>query len=140
MKQTTNPQSPPIYRAGSATRRSPDGIANGPFWTEALVENDRDGGLTAMRATFEPGVVTRWHTHPHGQILYALSGVGIAQRDNGQIEELRAGDCITFAPGERHRHGAAPQSTFAYISIQATAGGSAVTWLDAADTLERTEP
>ena len=79
MRQTTNPQSPPVYRAGSLTRRSPDGIASAPFWTEALVENDQDGGLTAMRAMFDPDVVTHWHMHPHGQILYALSGVGIAQ-------------------------------------------------------------
>jgi quercetin dioxygenase-like cupin family protein len=130
MEQSTSPQSPQIHRAGSATKRSPDAIANAPFWVEMLVENSQDGGLSAMRCALEPGTMTRWHTHPHGQILYALSGVGLAERDNHAAEELRAGDCITFAPGERHRHGAAPDSTFAYISIQAAKNGSAVTWLE----------
>jgi quercetin dioxygenase-like cupin family protein len=118
MDQTTPSQSPAIHRAGTVVQRSPDGIASAPFWVEMLVE------------TIEPGVMTRWHTHPHGQILYVLSGVGIAERHGGPAEELRAGDCITFAPNERHRHGAAPESTFAYISIQAAQDGSAVTWLE----------
>jgi len=130
MDQTTPSQSPAIHRASTVVQRSPDGIASAPFWVEMLVENSEDGGLTAMRCTIEPGVMTRWHTHPHGQILYVLSGVGIAERHGGPADELRAGDCITFAPNERHRHGAAPESTFAYISIQAAQDGSAVTWLE----------
>ena len=128
--QTTSRKSPGIHRAGADIRRSPTGIASAPFWVETLVEGSEDGDLTAMRCTLEPGVMTRWHTHPHGQILYVLSGVGLAERHGGPAEELRAGDCISFAPNERHRHGAAPESTFAYISIQAAQGGSAVTWLE----------
>lgn len=119
-----------IHRAGEATRQSPDGIASKSFWVEMLTEGAGDSELGAMRATLEPGTVTRWHTHPRGQILYALSGVGLAQRDGGEIEELRAGDCITFAADERHWHGSAPTSTFAYISIQGARDGSAVTWLE----------
>lgn len=130
MSQKTARQSPAIHRAGTSTQRSPEGIASAPFWVEMLVESREDGGLTAMRCTLEPGTMTQWHTHPHGQILYVLSGVGLAERDGETAEELRAGDCITFAPDERHRHGATPDSTFAYISIQAVLDGSAVTWLE----------
>jgi quercetin dioxygenase-like cupin family protein len=130
MNRTANLQSPSAHRAGTETTRSPDGIANTPFWVETLVKNNEDGGLTAMRCTLEPGTMTRWHTHPHGQILYVLSGVGLAERDGSLTEELRAGDCITFAAGERHWHGATPESTFAYISIQAVQNGVAVTWLE----------
>ncbi|CAN7400114.1 cupin domain-containing protein [Rhizobium rhizogenes] len=130
MSQKTARQSPAIHRAGASTQRSPDGIASAPFWVEMLVESPEDGGLIAMRCTLEPGTMTHWHTHPHGQILYVLSGVGLAERDGEAAEELRAGDCITFAPDERHRHGATPDSTFAYISIQAVQSGSAVTWLE----------
>ncbi|MBB4566452.1 cupin domain-containing protein [Rhizobium leucaenae] len=130
MNRTSIRQPLPIHRAGTAIQRSPEGIANAPFWVEMLVQDNEDGRLTAMRCTLEPGTMTRWHTHPHGQILYVLSGVGLAQRDNELAEELRAGDCITFAPGERHRHGATLDSTFAYISIQAQQNGDAVTWLE----------
>ncbi|MEZ2220319.1 cupin domain-containing protein [Rhizobium sp. RCC_161_2] len=130
MSQKTVRQSPPIHRAGANTQRSPEGIASAPFWVEMLVESREDGDLTAMRCILEPGTMTQWHTHPHGQILYVLSGVGLAERDGKAAEELRAGDCVTFAPDERHRHGATLHSTFAYISIQAVLGGSAVTWLE----------
>jgi quercetin dioxygenase-like cupin family protein len=122
-----------VHRAGSATTRSPDGIATASFWVEMLVEGNRDGDLTAMRAVLEPGTITRWHTHPEGQILYVLSGVGLAQRGDGPVEELRAGDCITFKAGERHWHGATPESTFSYISIQGVKDGSTATWLEAVE-------
>jgi quercetin dioxygenase-like cupin family protein len=121
---------PAIHRAGAGTARAPDGIATGPFWAEMLVEGRGDGDVTAMRATLDPGVVTHWHTHPRGQVLYALSGVGRVQRDGEAVAELRAGDCVWFAPGERHWHGAAPDSVFSYISIQAVQGGTAVHWLE----------
>lgn len=130
MYQTTSRKPPPIHRAGMAVQRSPQVAAKTPFWVEMLVESGEDGSLTAMRCTLEPGVVSHWHTHPQGQILYVLSGVGLAERHGGPAEELRAGDCITFAPDERHRHGAAPESDFTYISIQATKNGRAVTWLE----------
>lgn len=118
-----------IRRAGAATR-APDGIASGPFRVEMLLASSRDGENTAMRATLDPGIVTHWHSHPRGQILYVLSGVGRVQRDGGGIEEVRADDCIWFAPDERHWHGATPDSVFSYISIQAVHRGTAVRWME----------
>jgi quercetin dioxygenase-like cupin family protein len=119
-----------LYRAGETTRRSPDRIASKSFWVETLAEAVGDDELGAMRATLEPGTVTRWHSHPRGQILYVLSGVGLAQRDGGGIEQLRAGDCITFAPDERHWHGSTETTTFAYVSVQGAKAGSAATWFE----------
>jgi quercetin dioxygenase-like cupin family protein len=80
-------------------------------------------------ATFGPGVVSHWHSHPLGQILLVISGVGQVQREGGVVTEVRAGDCIWFAPGERHWHGAAPGSVFSYVSIQTVDQGTAVYWL-----------
>lgn len=117
-----------IHRAGSDIERAPAGIANAPFWVEMLVQGNADGALSAMRVFLEPGTVPHWHEHPHGQILYALSGVGLTQKADGSIEELRAGDCVTFRSGERHWHGAAATSPFSYISIQAAEAGRAVIW------------
>jgi quercetin dioxygenase-like cupin family protein len=109
-----------IHRAGEATLRSPDGIASKPFWVEMLVEAVNDNELGAMRATLEPGTITRWHSHPRGQILYVLSGVGLAQRDGGQIEEL-------------HWHGSTDTTTFVYISVQGAKNASAATWFEPVD-------
>ena len=58
--------------------------------------------------TFEPRARTAWHTHPLGQVLIVTAGCGRAQREGGPIEEIRPGDVVVFAPGEKHWHGAAP--------------------------------
>lgn len=119
----------PIHRAGENFQRAPAGIASQPFWIETLAAATRDD-LGAVIASMEPGTLTHWHSHPHGQILYVLSGVGAVQRHGSPIEALRAGDCIRFAPHERHWHGAAPATMFTYLSVQAARDGSAVTWFE----------
>ncbi|MDK4732548.1 cupin domain-containing protein [Rhizobium sp. CNPSo 3490] len=123
-----NPKSMTVRRPGKVAR-SPEGVATAPFWVEMLLEGT-DGENTAMRATLDPGTITRWHTHPKGQLLYVLAGQGLAQNEGGLVEELRAGDAVWFAPGERHWHGAAADSPLTYISIQPAENGSFVEWLD----------
>lgn len=124
------PKAMTIIRAGGAIARGPAGIASGPFWAEPLIASAVDGDLTVVRATFEPGVASHWHSHPLGQVLYVLTGVGRVQREGGPIEEVRSGDCVWFAAGERHWHGAAPDSLFGYVSIQAVQGGTAAHWME----------
>jgi quercetin dioxygenase-like cupin family protein len=119
-----------IRRPGAAIARAPDGIASAPFWAEVLFDSAQEGENTIMRAHLDPGAITHWHTHPRGQLLYALSGVGLAQRDGGPVEELRGGDCVWFAANERHWHGAAPTSPFVYVSIQGVRDGAMVRWLE----------
>ena len=80
--------------------------------------------------TFEPGARTAWHTHPLGQTLIVIMGCGRAQRDGGPIEEIRPGDVISFAPGEKHWHGAAPTSAMTHIAIQEALEGKAVEWME----------
>jgi quercetin dioxygenase-like cupin family protein len=80
--------------------------------------------------TFEPGARTAWHTHPLGQTLIVIMGCGRAQREGGPIEEIRPGDVISFAPGEKHWHGAAPTSAMTHIAIQEALDGKAVEWME----------
>ncbi|MDQ0395119.1 cupin domain-containing protein [Labrys monachus] len=120
-----------VLRAGRSVARSPDGIASGTFRVETLLSGTKDGEPTALRATFDPGVRTHWHSHPRGQMLFALSGAGLAQRRGGDVVELRAGDTVWFPPNEAHWHGAAADSPFSYLSIQAIEHGTAVHWLGA---------
>ncbi|KGM35173.1 cupin domain-containing protein [Inquilinus limosus] len=125
-----NPGEMTIRRAGSAITCAPDGIASGPFWVEGLLDGRLDGEMTAMRATLDPGIRTRWHSHPLGQLLYVLQGVGLVQRAGGPVTEVRAGDSIWFAPDERHWHGASADSVFAYVSVQPVRAGTAVHWME----------
>lgn len=122
-----------LRRPGERVIPSPDGIASAPFQVEPLFESVREGEMTAMRAALDPGTVTRWHSHPAGQFLLALSGLGRAQKSGGPIEMLRPGDLVWFAPGEHHRHGASEAEPFTYLSIQPVAGGRVVDRLEPVD-------
>jgi quercetin dioxygenase-like cupin family protein len=84
----------------------------------------------AAAVTFEPGARTAWHTHPLGQTLIVLSGCGRAQREGGPIEEIRPGDVIWFAPGEKHWHGAAPTTAMTHIATQEQLDGKLVDWME----------
>jgi quercetin dioxygenase-like cupin family protein len=80
--------------------------------------------------TFEPGARTHWHTHPLGQTLVVTAGCGWAQREGGPIEEIRPGDVVWFAPGEKHWHGAAATTGMSHIAVQEKLNGSPVDWLE----------
>ncbi len=80
--------------------------------------------------TFEPGARTAWHTHPLGQTLVVTSGCGRAQSWGQPIQELRPGDVVWFAPGEKHWHGAAPANAMTHIAIQERLDGKTVDWLE----------
>ena len=90
-------------------------------------EPARAGGATV---TFEPGARTAWHTHPLGQTLIVTAGLGWASREGGPIEEIRPGDVIWFAPGEKHWHGASPTTAMTHIAIAEQVNGSPVDWLE----------
>lgn len=87
----------------------------------------RVGGVTV---TFEPGARTAWHTHPLGQTLLIISGLGRAQREGGPIEELQPGDVVWFEPGEKHWHGASPTRAMTHIAIAEELDGKRVDWLE----------
>ena len=87
----------------------------------------RTGGASV---TFEPGARTAWHTHPLGQTLIVVSGLGWVQRAGGPIEEIRPGDVVWFEPGEKHWHGATPTNAMTHFAIQEALDGKAVEWLE----------
>ena len=93
----------------------------------AAQEPSRTGGAYV---TFEPGARTAWHTHPLGQTLIVTAGCGRIQRWDRPIEEMRPGDVVHFAPGEKHWHGAGPTTAVTHIAIQESLYGSAVEWME----------
>jgi len=80
--------------------------------------------------TFEPGARTAWHTHPLGQTLLVTSGLGRVQRWGGPIEEIRPGDVVWFPAGEKHWHGASPDTAMTHIAAHEVQNGKAVDWLE----------
>jgi quercetin dioxygenase-like cupin family protein len=85
---------------------------------------------TGASVTFEPGARTAWHTHPLGQTLIVTAGCGRVQRESGPIEEIHPGDVVWFPPGEKHWHGASPNTAMTHIAIQEILDGKNVDWLE----------
>ncbi|MCU9955588.1 cupin domain-containing protein [Burkholderia sp. BKH01] len=90
-------------------------------------EPARIGGATV---TFEPGARTAWHTHPLGQTLIVIAGLGWVQRDGGPVETIRPGDIVWIAPGEKHWHGATATTAMTHIAIAESQNGGPVTWME----------
>ena len=127
---TACPTEMTVWRAEDGIATAPSGVSSGLFDVQMLLTSRTDGEMTAMRAFVPAGVVTHWHSHPRGQLLHVLDGVGLAQRDGGEIVELTKGDSIWFAPDEKHWHGATLGSAFSYISIQPVKDGTAAHWME----------
>ncbi|MGB3044661.1 MAG: cupin domain-containing protein [Xanthobacteraceae bacterium] len=120
-----------IHRNGSRpTRRGPADYFTGTVWMDPIVNAPAPARVAAARVAFEPGARTAWHTHPLGQTLYVVSGVGRVQKLGEPVREIRAGDTVWIPPGEKHWHGAAPDHAMTHIAIQEAVNGSAVEWLE----------
>jgi quercetin dioxygenase-like cupin family protein len=120
-----------IKRLGSVpTRRQPKDSFTGVVWQDPIIEAPAPARVRSGRVSFEPGARTAWHTHPLGQTLHVVSGLGRVQSWGGPIQEIRAGDTVWFAPDEKHWHGAAPDIGMVHIAIQEALDGKHVTWME----------
>jgi len=120
-----------IKRSGSRpSGKGPAEYFTGAVRVDPLFEAAEPARARGALVTFEPGARTAWHTHPLGQALIVTSGLGWVQRDGGPIEEIRPGDVVWFAPGEKHWHGATATTGMSHIAIQEALNGSPVTWME----------
>jgi quercetin dioxygenase-like cupin family protein len=120
-----------ISRSGTQpSAKGPEDWFTGSVRIDSRFQRDAPARVAGATVTFEPGARTAWHTHPLGQTLIVTAGFGLAQRDGGPIEEIRAGDIVWFAPGEKHWHGASPTTAMSHIAIQEMLDGKAVDWMD----------
>ena len=120
-----------IKKSGSQlSGQGPAEYFTGTVRIDPLFQPHEPARAVGARVTFEPGARTAWHTHPLGQTLIVMTGLGRAQRWGGPIEEIRPGDVIWFAPGEKHWHGASPTTAMTHFAIQEQIEGKAVDWLE----------
>jgi quercetin dioxygenase-like cupin family protein len=120
-----------IRRCGSQpSGKGPAEYFTGTVRIDPLFEAASPARVVGASVTFEPGARTAWHTHPLGQTLIVTAGSGRAQRWDGPIEDIRAGDVIWFAPGEKHWHGAGATTALTHIAIQERLDGKAVDWME----------
>jgi len=117
----------------SGTRESSEGSRDwftGEVKIDPLFEAREPARVRCATVTFAAGARTAWHTHPLGQTLIIISGLGWAQRDGGVIEEIRPGDVVWFGPEEKHWHGATRTTAMTHIAIQEALNGKVVEWME----------
>jgi quercetin dioxygenase-like cupin family protein len=120
-----------IKRAGSQpSARGPGDWFTGTVRIDPLFTAPAPARGAGAAVTFEPGARTAWHTHPLGQTLIVTFGRGLVQRAGGPVEEIRPGDVVWFAAGEKHWHGASPENAMQHLAIQEALDGKAVEWLE----------
>lgn len=120
-----------IVRAGSRpSAKGPTDWFTRTVRIDPLLAKQNAERVQGATVTFEPAARTAWHTHPLGQTLIVLAGVGRCQRLGGPIEEIRPGDVVWFEPGEKHWHGAAPTVGMTHIALQEAEDGKVVDWLE----------
>jgi quercetin dioxygenase-like cupin family protein len=124
-----------IKRVGAqASAKGPAEWFTGTVRIDALFQAPEPALVSGASMTFEPGARTAWHTHPLGQTLIVLAGCGWAQHEGGAVEEIRPGDVVWFAPGEKHWHGATPTTAMTHIAIQEKKDGKLVDWMEQVST------
>jgi len=120
-----------IKRSGSQpSGKGPTEYFTGTVRVDPLINAPDPARIFGALVTFEPGARTAWHTHPLGQTLIVTAGCGLVQRWGGLIEEIRPGDVVWIAPGEKHWHGAAATTAMTHIAIVEQLGGKSAEWME----------
>jgi 4-carboxymuconolactone decarboxylase len=130
-----------IMRSGSQpVRQGPAENFTGSARIDLLFQANAPARASGSLVTFEPGARTAWHAHPLGQILIVTAGTGRVQRWGDPLEEIRKGDVVWIPPGQKHWHGAAPNSSMAHIAIVEQLDGKSVEWIEKVSDTQYSEP
>lgn len=120
-----------IQRTGSQpSAKGPADWFTGTVRIDPLYAVEAPSSMAGNTVTFEPGARTAWHTHPLGQIIIIVSGLGLVQKLGGPVETVMPGDVVRFASNEKHWHGASADVAMTHIAIQEALDGKAVEWME----------
>jgi 4-carboxymuconolactone decarboxylase len=97
---------------------------------DPLFQANAPARTSGSLVTFESGARSAWHTHPLGQVLIVTAGTGRVQRWGDPVDEIRQGDVVWIPPGQKHWHGASPNSSMAHIAIVEALDGKGVDWME----------
>lgn len=89
--------------------------------------------VPVYNVTFEPGCRNNWHIHKAksggGQILLCVGGRGYYQEWGKDAIEMTPGSVINIPANVKHWHGAAPNSWFSHLAVEATGEETGNEWL-----------
>lgn len=91
----------------------------------AVSENDADYNVSYVH--FPDGVMNKFHTHSHDQVLIVTQGRGMVATE-AEEKDIEEGDIVLVKAGEKHKHGAKTGSPMTHITI--TAAGTKLDQLE----------
>ena len=105
------------------------------FYGEVIQQNlninaEKYKCVRVLKVSFSPKARTAWHTHPLGQTLFVLRGVGLVGVRNETPKVINKGDSVWIPPNEEHWHGASDDTEMEHIAIQEALDGNVATWLE----------
>ena len=106
-----------ITKNSVETMAGPGDWFTGAVYIDAVAAPSGRSRVSVSSVHFTPGARTAWHTHPNGQTIYVLEGIGRAQHRGGPVEVIRPGDRVFFEPGEEHWHGASPDRFMTHLAL-----------------------
>ncbi|MCH7705437.1 MAG: cupin domain-containing protein [Chloroflexi bacterium] len=98
----------PLFTGGAVTRQPVLGEQENAFFSMSVVN-------------FSPGARNWFHKHTSDQVLLVTAGRGIVASETEE-RDVGVGDIAYIPAGEKHWHGATPDSAFSHITF--TAAGS----------------
>jgi len=126
------PASQEIVRAGTQpSLQGPADFFTGRVRVDPVWPANANIPAAAGLTTFEPGSRSAWHTHPRGQRLLVISGVGLTQEWGKPTQVIRPGDVVWCPPGVKHWHGAGPTTAMTHLHVTGTEpDGKNITWME----------
>jgi 4-carboxymuconolactone decarboxylase len=119
-----------VTRSGEGQAAAPEQYFTGSVETSGFFKSDEPARVGGATVSFAPGARTAWHTHPLGQTLYVVSGLGLVQKEGGPVEVIRPGDVVWIPAHVKHWHGASANQPMVHFAISESLNGSAVTWME----------
>ena len=118
-----------VTKSSIKTTPGPKDWFTGSVFIDSVATPAGASRVHASSVHFTPGARTAWHTHPNGQTIFVLEGIGLAQGRGGPIEVIRSGDRVFFAPGEEHWHGASATRLMTHLAmLDVDEEGRTATW------------
>ena len=102
----------------------------GQVWLDPIIVAPAPARHRSVLVTFEAAARTAWHSHPLGQTLYVVAGLGLIGTREMSPSFMHVGDTVWIPPGEEHWHGAGPDEMMKHIAIHEADSGFVTTWME----------
>ena len=117
-------------RADLQIETGPEKYFTGRVQIAGQFQREEPSRVTGAIVSFQPRARTAWHSHPAGQTLIVMKGIGLVQSWGGPRQEIREGDIVWTPPGVKHWHGASIDGAMSHVAIQEKIDGKNVEWME----------